>query len=119
MSEEKVTNQGEESTVENAWRDVGDQLENLGKSLASAFRSAWESEENRQHVQELQQGLESMVNQVHDAVKETAASPQAQKVQDELEKAVQSTRSALSQASAELQKSLDQLLHSGKKQDTP
>ena len=39
-----------EQTTEEAWRKVGGQFQALGENLAKAFRTAWESEENRQHA---------------------------------------------------------------------
>ena len=39
----------EEQTTNEAWSEVGKQFQSLGESLAKAFRTAWEDEENRQH----------------------------------------------------------------------
>lgn len=92
-----------------AWREVGRQLEDLGRSLAAAFRTTWESEENRRHLRELQAGLGAMVKEVNQAVREAAASPEGQRVQSEVEKAARSARSALQQVSAEVQSMLGRL----------
>jgi hypothetical protein len=59
----------EERPPHDAWRQVGKQFQALGESLAAAFRAAWEDEENRQHVREMQAGLEKMVNEVGQAIK--------------------------------------------------
>lgn len=111
-------------TPSDAWRDVGKQFEALGVSLATAFRTAWESEENRKRLQGMQAGLESMVNEVGKAIQETSESPEAQRARAEAQKAAQSIHtagqqtwqearphlvSALRQVSAELQKAISQL----------
>ena len=46
----------DEQTTGEAWREVGRQFQALGESLATAFRTAWESEENREHVQDMKTG---------------------------------------------------------------
>lgn len=114
----------EEQTTEEPWREVGRQFQALGESLAQAFRTAWEDEENRQHLQDMQAGLEAMIDQVGQAIKEASESPEGQKVRQEVEKAAQSARaagekvwqeaqphllSALRQVNAELQKMVSRL----------
>jgi hypothetical protein len=114
----------DEKTTGEAWREVGRQFQVLGESLATAFRAAWEDEENRQHVQGMQAGLEAMIEQVGQAVKEASASPEGQMVREEAERTVGSARvagkqawqearphliSALRQASDELQKMVSRL----------
>ena len=109
----------EEQTTQDLWRDVGRQFQALGESLAHAFRTAWEDESNRQHVQNMQSGLEAMVNEIGRAIKEASSSPEGQKVRQEIEKAAGSAhaagkqalqdarpylRSALRQVSVELEK---------------
>jgi len=73
----------DEQTTEEAWREVGGQFQALGESLAQAFRTAWESEENRQHLQNMRAGLEAMVDEVDQAIKDASASPEGQKVRQE------------------------------------
>jgi hypothetical protein len=114
----------EEQTTQDVWRDVGRQFQALGESLAQAFRTAWEGESNRQHVQNMQFGLEAMVNEIGQAIKEASSSPEGQKVRQEIEKAAESAhaagkqalqdarphlRSALRQVSAELEKIINNL----------
>ena len=113
-----------EQTTREAWRQVGGQFQALGESLAQAFRTTWESEENLQHLQDMQSGLEAMVGEVGQAIKDASASPEGQKVRQETEKAVASARaageqvwqeaqphllSALRQVNAELQKMVGRL----------
>ena len=58
----------EEQTTKDAWREVGWQFQVLGESLAQAFRTAWEDEENRQHLQDMQAGLEKMISEIGQAL---------------------------------------------------
>jgi hypothetical protein len=119
-----MTEKTEKQTTEEAWREVGQQFQALGESLAEAFRTAWESEETRRHVQNMQDGLEAMIDHVDRAIKEAGTSPEAEKMRGEAEKAAASLRaageqtwqearphllSALTQINAELQKMISRL----------
>jgi phage-related minor tail protein len=88
----------EQKITSETWREVGDQFRALGESLATAFRTTWESEENRQHLQEMRSGLETMVNEIAQAIQEASATPEAQKVRGEVERAAESARAAGEQA---------------------
>jgi len=114
----------ERETSGETWREVGDQFRALGQSLAAAFRTTWESEKNRQHVQDMQDGLEAMINDIGQAIQDASATPEAQKVRGEVEKAAESFRaaggrawqetqphllSALRQVNAELQKMVSRM----------
>lgn len=88
----------DEHTMDEGWDAVGRQFRALGESVAHAFRAAWENEENRQHLRDLQSGLESMANQVGQAVSAAAASPEGQKLRAEAEQAAVSAREAGKQA---------------------
>jgi Skp family chaperone for outer membrane proteins len=113
MTEEQ-TNQQTEPTNEplgDAWREVGQQFQTLGESLAAAFRATWEDEETRQHLQGMQDGLEAMVKDIGQAMKEATASPEAQKARGEFEKAAESLRSAGQQTLKEAQPRLLSALH--------
>jgi hypothetical protein len=98
-----MTEKTEKQTTDEAWREVGRQFQALGESLAEAFRTAWGSEETRQHVQNMQDGLKAMVDHVDQAVKETSASPEAEKIRGEAEKAAESLRAAGEQTWQEVQ----------------
>jgi hypothetical protein len=102
-----------------AWQEVGRQFQQLGESLAQAVRTAWNDEENRRRVQEMQGGLEAMIEDVGKAIQDTAKSPEGQQLQanakrtaDQLvstgEQTIQEIRphivNALSQLNQELQK---------------
>ena len=84
----------DEQTTQESWREVGDQFKALGESLSRAFRTAWESEENREHMENMKSGLKSMVDQVGQALEDAGASVEGQKVRQEVEKAAESARVA-------------------------
>jgi seryl-tRNA synthetase len=119
-----MTEKTEKHTTDEAWREVGRQFRALGESLAEAFRTAWESEETRRHVQNMQDGLQAMIDHVDRAIKEASVSPEAEKMRGEAEKAAESLRAAgeqtwqearphllaaLTQINAELQKMISRL----------
>lgn len=114
----------DEKKADQAWSEVGQQFKALGESLAQAFRTAWESEENRQHLESMQNGLESMVNDIGQVIQEASTTPEAQTARQEAEKAVESARiagekaledtrphflSAMHQVDSELQKLIARL----------
>lgn len=113
MTDEPITGQTEETEQApgDAWKEVGKQFEALGQSLASAFRAAWESEENRRHLQNLQSGLESMVDEISQAANEMASSEKGQKVRAEVGKAAESARLAGQQALEDAQPHVLSALH--------
>ena len=129
-----MTENTEKQVTDEAWRQVGQQFQTLGESLAETLRTAWESEETRRHVQNMQGGLEAMVNRVDQALKEAIASPQGEKLRTEADKAAESLQaageqtwqevsphllSALSQINAELQKMIGRLKGKGVTSETP
>jgi hypothetical protein len=94
--EEKMGDEGATGAqgMEESWQEVGRQFQALGESLAQAFRTAWESEENRQHLDSVKSGLESLVDNIGRAIRETGASPEGQRMREEAEKATESARVA-------------------------
>ncbi len=62
-----------------AWKEVGNQFAALGAGLAAAFRTGWRNEESRRHLKEMKGGLESLVNELGAAFRESAATPEAQR----------------------------------------
>ena len=89
-----MTENTEKQATDEAWRQVGQQFQALGESLAETFRTAWESEETRRHVQNMQDGLEAMVSRVDQALKEAIASPKGKKLRTEAEKTAESLQAA-------------------------
>jgi len=129
-----MTENTEKQTTEEAWRQVGQQFQALGESLAETFRTAWESEETRRHVQNMQGGLEAMVNKVDQALKEAIASPEGEKLRMKAEETAESLQaageqtwqevsphllSALNQINAELQKMIGRLKGKGVTSEAP
>jgi hypothetical protein len=98
MTEEKQT----PSSAGDVWQDVGQQFKALGESLATAFKSTWESEETRQHLEKMQAGLEAVVDEISQATQKVADSEEAQKVKVEVEKAAQSAQAAGQEALEEV-----------------
>jgi hypothetical protein len=95
MTDQQTTQQTDstQSSAE-AWREVGKQFEIMGTTLAQAFQSAWRSEGNRERAQEMQAGLETMVQHVSNALNESLTSPQGQHARAEMVKAAESFRTA-------------------------
>jgi predicted component of type VI protein secretion system len=93
----------DEHTIDESWREVGRQFQALGEGLAQAFRTAWESEENRQQVENMRTGLESMVEHVNRAIQDVCDSPEGQKVRSEVDRAAQSARAAGEKAVQDIQ----------------
>jgi hypothetical protein len=91
MADEGATGAQE---MEESWQEVGRQFHALGESLARAFRTAWESGENRQHLESVKSGLESLVENVGRAIQDTSASPEGQRMREEVERAAHSARAA-------------------------
>jgi ElaB/YqjD/DUF883 family membrane-anchored ribosome-binding protein len=113
MPDEQATPQGEQgqTSASEAWQEVGQHFQALGESLAAAFKTAWQSETNRQHLQELQANLEAMADKVSQTAKEVAASPEVQQVRGGVEKVAQSVQAAGQQTMAEVQPRLLDALH--------
>lgn len=110
MSEENNQNPtGENSSgsaQNNNWQEVGRQFEELGQSLAQAFRTTWNDAESQRRVNEMRTGLESMVRDVGKAIEDTANSPEGQKIRGEAERTVESLRTASEQTIQEVRPQL-------------
>jgi hypothetical protein len=94
--QERMTEEGAASAqgMEESWQEVGRQFQALGESLARAFRTAWESEENRQDLDSVKSGLESLVDSIGQAIQEAGTLPEGQRMREEAERAVKSARVA-------------------------
>jgi len=79
---------------EASWQEVGKQFESLGVSLAQALRSTWGRVGSTSEAQQVKAGVESLLRDVGKAVEDTAASPDGQKVKEEVNRAAQSLRTA-------------------------
>jgi hypothetical protein len=92
-SSQDKSSQAQESSAE-AWREVGRQFKTLGESLAAALRVAWQDEDNRRHMRAVQDGLETMANEINQAVKQAASTQEAQQVREHAQQAAESARVA-------------------------
>lgn len=114
----------EQPPADDPWGEVGRQFKTLGESLATAFRSSANDPQTRQHLRNMQGGLEAMVQEVSQVIKEAGAAPPVQEVKARAKRAAESTRvaseqalqdarpqlvSALQQVNSELQKLIDRL----------
>jgi predicted component of type VI protein secretion system len=86
-----------------AWQEVGRQFQALGEGLAAAFRAAWDHPDTQRRMQEMKTGVESMMQEVGQALKETTESPEVQRVRAEAEKAAESVRASGEQVVQEVQ----------------
>ncbi len=77
-----------------SWSEVGKQFKELGQNIAAAFRIAWENEENRQHIKAMREGLESMMVEINELLKQTATIPETLRVREQAQKAAESARLA-------------------------
>ncbi len=91
-----------EESAAAAWEEVGRQFKNLGESLASAFRAAWENEDTRRQVQLLESSLKSAAQEIEKGVQNAADSPEGQKVRAEAQRAATSAQTAGKKAAEDL-----------------
>ena len=125
MSEEKQSApEGSQANAESSWQEVGKQFQALGESLAQTVRTAWTNEETQRRVQEMRSGLESMVQEVGQAIDDSMNTPQGQKIREGAVRTAESVRTAseqtvqearphiihaLEQLNAELQKLINRM----------
>jgi len=102
MTEEKES----QASANETWEEVGQQFRSLGESLASAFKTTWESEETRQHLEKMETGLESIVAEISQAAQKMVDTEEAQKVKAEAEKAAHSAQAAGQQTAEEIRPQL-------------
>lgn len=81
-----------------AWREVGEQFEELGRTLARAVKASWGSEEAQRRLRGMQTGLQAMVEDIGEAIREAVPRPQADELKQQAERAMEATRAASHQA---------------------
>ena len=64
--------------------DIGDQLNELGKNLRDALRTAWESDERRKLQQEIEVGLANLSDSLSQAAKDFSNSPTGQNLKEDV-----------------------------------
>lgn len=93
MSEQQTPNSSTPPNPPNskeAWEEVGKQFETLGKSIASAFSSAWQDPNNRAELEKIKTSIKQMADDVEKAVDDAARSERGQQIKADVEKAAQS-----------------------------
>lgn len=103
---DQTSSQSTGSSAEQSWRDVGKQFEELGATLAQTVRAAWEREDTQQRVQEMQTGLEKMVQEVRGAIDDSMNTPQGQRIKQDANRAAESLRTAGEQTVQEVRPQL-------------
>src|SRR6476661_8050438 len=78
-----------------SWRDVGAELEALGKTLGDAVREAWQRDDTQAGLAPLRDSLQSLLGQVERAFDGT---PEGQQARDQLVRLTESIRSAAARA---------------------
>jgi len=91
-----------EDQSRDTWQDIGKEFEQLGGSIAQALRSAWSDENNRRRAHEMQAGLEVMIREVGDAIRDTANTPQGQQLRQDAVRAADTLVNAGEEAAHEL-----------------
>ncbi len=99
---DQTTSQSTGQSAEQSWREVGKQFEELGATLAQTVRAAWEREDTQQRVQEMQNGLEKMVQEVRGAIDDSMNTPQGQRIREDANRAAESLRTACEQTVQEV-----------------
>ena len=64
--------------------NISDQLDELGKNLREALRSAWESQERRKLQKEIEDGLANLGASLSQAAKEFSDSPTGQSLKEDV-----------------------------------
>jgi signal recognition particle GTPase len=77
-------NESKPSENKSSNEDIGDQLNELGKNLREALRTAWESDERRKLQQDIEEGLANMRDSLNQAAKDFSSSPTGQNLKDDV-----------------------------------
>jgi len=97
MSEERST-EGGAGAPRDAWRELGKQFEELGRTLATSIRNTLDTDENKRRLEALREGAEQMASQIGAAIEDAAESPEGKRVREEMERTAASARVAGQQA---------------------
>jgi hypothetical protein len=65
--------------------DIGEQLNELGKNLRDALRTAWESDERRKLQQEIETGLKNLRDSLNEAANDFANSQTGQNLKADVQ----------------------------------
>jgi len=95
------------SSSSNSWQDVATEFENLGRTFADVIRQAWRQSDGETTLNQLRDGLQSVIDSVQ---RHTDGSPETAQARDQLVRLVESIREAVTQASDEVRPELVTLL---------
>jgi len=98
------------STADATWEDVAREFQLLGKTLGDAVWAAWSRQESGERVRELQDSLQSIIDEVNRAVDQGIATPEAQQARAQLGRLTESIRVATERTTEELRPELLALL---------
>ncbi|WP_322508413.1 hypothetical protein [Anaerolinea sp.] len=91
------------SSSKSSWDEVASELSALGNSLAKAFSALWTRVESSEEARQVKEGLESALQQVEQALKEAAETPEAQEVKLHARNTLEHLRTAGEQTVQEVQ----------------
>jgi ElaB/YqjD/DUF883 family membrane-anchored ribosome-binding protein len=95
IHDETTPDSGQPKTgTDESWKEVGKQFENLGATLAQALRTTWSKVESNSDAQQVKAGLEALLRDVGKAVEDAVASPDGQKLKEDVNRTAQSLRTA-------------------------
>jgi hypothetical protein len=97
-----------------SWQEIGQNFKDLGENLAAAFKAAYQNEETRQHLAEVQVLLTKVVDEVKRAGQNIAAAPEVQQVKEEVKKAAQTAKTTGQEAAVDWQPHLTAALQAVK-----
>jgi hypothetical protein len=129
VTEENKNQEQDQPTATDAWNEVGQQIQMLGASLASAFNASVQDEEVQQQLKTLQSELDTAAAQINQKAKEVSESVKSVNVEEETKKLDDETQAAgqdlvkevqphLLNALKKMQTGLDQIVNNLEKEDT-
>jgi hypothetical protein len=97
-------------SADTSWDDVAREFQLLGKTLGDAVLAAWGGQDGQARVRELQNSLQSIIDEVNRAVDQGIATPEAQQAREQLGRLTESIRVATERTTEELRPELLALL---------
>jgi hypothetical protein len=95
---------------ETSWEDVGREFQVFGKTLGDVVRGAWQRQEGGDRLKDLQDSLQTIVDEVNRTVDQSVGTPEAQQARAQLTRLAESIRVATERTSEELRPELLGLL---------
>jgi hypothetical protein len=79
----------DQNKTNDTWQNVGKQFEQLGKSLEEAFDTAWNDDNNREKLKELEIGVINVLDKITTSIKEEVESPKGQETIQDIKKGLE------------------------------